>query len=821
MKRFFRWSLWLAGLIILPAVSAAVIPDRYIVELASPPVAVRAGAHGRRPNEALIVRHRRDVRVEQERVRQALEREGAQVVDSVDTVANALMVRMPASEAARLATVPGVKRVHPVRTFRLLLDRAVVVNKVVDAWNQIGLDRAGLGMKIGMIDSGIDNTHPGFQDSSLPIPAGFPKVNQDSEKTFTNSKVIVARSYASLFIKTDPDTSARDHKGHGTATAMAAAGELAAGPRATIRGVAPKAYLGNYKIFGSPGVNDEASESAILKAINDAVADGMDVINLSFGFPVADNLADDPEVSAIEHATAMGVIVVASAGNAGPDLRTIGPPAIAPSAISVGASANDRAFGGSATVGGTRYFAIPGSGPAPAQALTAPIKDVAATGNDGRACSSMPAGSLQGDIALILRGPCFFSDKIANAQAAGAVGVLVYTDQARPDPITMSVGGATLPAVMVAYEDGIKIKAAAASNSSLKATLNFTIQPSFVDSDKLADFTSKGPNVDNSIKPDLVAVGSNVYTAAETSDSKGDIYDPSGFLTVDGTSFSSPIVAGAAALLKAAHPGLTVDEYRSLLINTAAPISLSFGTPSRIQQSGAGLLDMNAAVHATSAETPTSLSFAIGAANIQQSRTVKVFNVGSAAETFNIFAAGRDAPSGPVPPGSRTAAALEALGKRPTITVSTNSLTLQPGASANVTVTITGFGLMPGAYEGFVHVVGATSGIDERIPYWYGVPSGIPVNLTILNTVTDAKAGALSQNAVYFRVTDASGITVPGVKPAATVVSGGGAVIGVNNEDAFYPGVFGLDVRLGAVVGSNVFHIAVGSLSQDVTITSQ
>ena len=107
---------------------------------------------------------------------------------------------------------------------------------------------------------------------------------------FTNKKVIVARSYASLFAAKDPDPSVRDHVGHGTATAMAAAGVANTGALTTISGVAPQAYLGMYKVFGTPGVNDTASEDAILAAIEDAVNDGMSVINLSLGY----NVPSDP-----------------------------------------------------------------------------------------------------------------------------------------------------------------------------------------------------------------------------------------------------------------------------------------------------------------------------------------------------------------------------------------------------------------------------------------------------------------------------------------------------------------------------------------------
>src|SRR5262249_31902666 len=124
----------------------------------------------------------------------------------------------------------------------------------------------------------------------------------------------------------------------------------------------------------------------------------------------------------------------------------------------------------------------------------------------------------------------------------------------------------------------------------------------------------------------------------------------------------------------------------------------------------------------------------------------------------------RDAPSGPVPPGSRTAAALDTYSAQPAVSVSTNSLTLDAGAKAILTVGMTGFELPPGAYEGFIHVLGTNSGVDERVPYWYGVGSATPARITILSTASNPSAGSTSQDAVLFRVTDASGITVPNVQ---------------------------------------------------------
>jgi len=819
MNSHFPRRLWVA-LLFLSASWGQIVPDRYIVELSSAPAAGRVRAEGRRANMLEVDRRGAEVRTEQARTKLAIGQAGGRVIDSADTVINAIFVEMPAADAAKLARIPGVRHVHPVRRFKPVLDHVVVVHKIVDAWNQIGLDNSGLGVKIAMIDTGIDNTHPGFQDSSLPVPAGFPKTNNVSDQQYTNHKVIVARSYVSM-LSPDPDQSARDRQGHGTATAMAAAGVLNAGPLATIRGVAPKAYLGNYKVFGSPGSNDTATEDAIIKAVDDAAKDGMDVINLSLGDAVAVPLADDTEDIAIANVASLGAIVVVAAGNSGPDLHTIGSPASALGAITVGASVNGRRFVATATVAGTRYIAIPGTGPAPAKSLTARLKDVTTLGDNGLACAPFAANSLKGDIALILRGTCFFTDKIANVVAGGAVGALIYTDQARPDAITMDVGTQTLPAMMVSYADGVTIKNQLASHTLETATLDFNLQSFSVDPDALADFSAKGPNVDGSIKPDIVAVGQYVYTAAQKFDSKGDLYDPSGYSLVDGTSFSSPIVAGGAALLKEARPGLTVAQYRSLLVNTAAPAFLQPGVPARVQEAGAGMLDMIAALRASGAVAPISLAFGVGGVDVQASLKLTISNVSAASETFTIFGAGRDAPAGPVPPGSRTAEALDTSGKQPVVTVSTHSLTLNAGASGDITVNMTAFGLPAGAYEGFIHVMGANSGVDERVPYWYGVASTVPAHITVLQTVTNPKAGSFNQDAVLFRVTDANGMTVAGVHPTVTVIDGGGTVGTINNEDAFTPGIFGFDVTLGSAKGNNDFEIRVGTLTQTVTLVGQ
>jgi minor extracellular serine protease Vpr len=783
------------------------IPGHYIVELSSAPVidqAVRGGASVKgaarlQTPEAFARRAR--IHAEQDQLQVEMERHNAKVLDRVDTVANALIVEVPDADAQTLASLPGVKSVHPVRTFHMVLDQAVELHKVTQAWDLVGADHAGAGVKIGIIDSGIDLNHPGMQDPSMTAPDSFPRTNYAADVANTNGKVIVARSYVYLLPYRDPDPYAFDHVGHGTALAMIAAGATNTGPLATITGVAPKAWLGCYKVFGTPGYNDTSSDSAILKALDDAVADGMDIINLSLGSDLAPRLSDDIEVQAVERAAQAGVIVVIAAGNSGPDLNTMSSPGTAPSAITVGATTNDRTFAASVTVADLSAFvAIPGDGPAPTSPVTGKLVDVSAIDGSGQACNSLPPGSLADSIALILRGSCYFEAKLTNAQQAGAIGAVLYAAPDSPDPIRMSVGGATLPAEMVSYEDGTRIKEAATQQDTL-ATLNFSISSVPITPNLLAGFTGSGPNVDLSIKPDLTAVGTDFYVATQTYDPYGDMYDSSGYILVDGTSFSTPLVAGAAALAKAARPGLTMDQYRSLIINTAARAKTKDGQPVSVQQAGAGLLDAEAALRSTLTAYPSSIGFGTGGGDVNLSRTLTITNIGMAADTFAISAEPNGEESAPVP--------------------SINSVQLDAGASVEVPVVWSATGLTAGTHEGFLTVTSSSSGTRVAVPYWYAVTSGTPARITVFDAISTGRRNSLQRDALYVRITDSAGVPLTGSDPRVTAISGGGMSRGVHSYDSQIPGLFGIDLQLGPLAGNNVFRIQSGDAYIDVTITGR
>jgi subtilisin family serine protease len=783
-------SKWLALVItgwLAAAAWAQPVLGRYIVELTAEPAIVRTGDFLR---SAAATGRRERVRRDQSLIRQRIEARQAKVLGAVETVANAMFVEMTGDEAARLRATPGVRRVVQARKVKMLLDHAVSLHHVVEAWNRIGVDHAGDGVKIAIIDSGVDAQHPALQDSTLAAPPGFPRFNADSDASFTSGKVIVARSYVNLLPSRDPDRSARDRSGHGTALATAAAGVRVQAPLTTVTGVAPRAWIGSYKVFGTPGFNDTTTDDVIIKAIDDAVNDGMDVINLSLGSEFAPRLEDDIEVQAVERAARAGVIVVAAAGNNGPDYSTLSSPATAPSAIAVGATTNERTFGVRVEVDGLAPVpARLSDGPRPDGVVEGALADVAALDSTGLACASLPARSLQGAIALILRGTCTFEAKLDNVQRAGAAGALVYAAADSPDPISMAVGAATLPAQMISHQDGLALKQA----GPVVAKLRFTQIEVATSPDQLTSFSSAGPNVNAGIKPDLMAVGESVYVATQSFDPNGDMYSANGYTLVNGTSFSAPIVAGAAALVKGARPGLSVDQYRSLLINSAAAID------ARIQQSGAGVLNVDTALAANVTLSPVSLTLGSGGNSVETARTLTLTNIGTIDESLSI--AGRGGPL--------------------LLVAEPNTLVLAPGASAEVKLTFTGSDLAPGAQEGFVQVLSATTGAVMSVPYWYAVSNNQPAGITILSTVQTARRGARQVDAVLFRVIDAAGLPLPEASVTVTSTAGGGVARGVRSYDAEIPGLLGLEVQLGIAAGANIFQIETGGITREVTITGR
>ena len=237
---------------------------------------------------------------------------------SYGVVVNGFALVLPADAEARVAALPGVARVYPSLRYRPLLDRSPQQIGAPALWGP-NLSTAGNGIKIGILDDGIDQTHSFFDPAGFTMPAGFPK----GQRRYTTAKVIVARAFAPAYVTYanarlpfDPKISF-----HGTHVAGIAAGDhdtLARDPTGTPRvsGIAPEAYLGNYKVLSvpTPQVGPDGNSPEIVAGIEAAVRDGMDVINMSFGEPEIDPRRDIV-VKAVDAAAAAGVVPAVSAGN--------------------------------------------------------------------------------------------------------------------------------------------------------------------------------------------------------------------------------------------------------------------------------------------------------------------------------------------------------------------------------------------------------------------------------------------------------------------------------------------------------------------------
>ncbi|MBI4908570.1 MAG: S8 family serine peptidase [Acidobacteria bacterium] len=752
------------------------VPNRYIVELDEAPM-----AHSWKQRRSVAFEAQRTrLQQQQTETRRELARRKVKVRASVDTVANAIIVE--SADRAALENMPGVVRVNPVRKLKPFLDHVAALTKFSEAWATVGGEgQAGTGIKIAMLDTGIDPYHAAFQDSTITAPDGYPKFSPSSNRLFTSGKIIVARSYDGGTVE--------DSVGHGTGTSMAAAGVVHTGPFGKIAGAAPKAFLGMYKVFDE--FEESLSEDFIVQALDDAVKDGMDVVNMSLGGPATSYAEDMSLTRWINAAIKAGVIVVVAAANSGPDLATVSDNSAVPEAIAVGSTQNDRGFAVPSIVilPNTALRAEPASNSENAPSLTGEMIDIIDIDRTGLGCGAYPANSLLGKIALIQRGTCTFEEKFNNAQNAGAIAAVIF-DNAAGALFGMNVGSATLLGMSVTRANGFTLRDAVAANPSGGYRLSFANSVA-QESNVVSSFSSRGPTPDALIKPDLLAIGGSIWIA----DSGTVDNDPStSFYTfASGTSLSAPIVAGAAAVLKQARPNLTVAQYRSLLVNSANPFPAG-SDKIEVMTTGAGILNFPGMMNATTAVSPVTLS--LGEIKGQAvSNDFTITNVGTNPANLTINVITRDA----VQPE-----------------LSTKALTLEAGASETVKFSWTNTTVNAGAYQGFLEITGGPGG-TARVPYWTAVRGKDVNSISVIWQYEEGTPGGVA--GIWFRNIDTAGLSLLDPTPEVTVESGGGSV--VSTEILGPPentGVYLTTVRLGTRIGNNVFKIRVGGVEKLVTI---
>jgi hypothetical protein len=753
----------------------------YIVEFTAEPAASVMARVPRADRVRTGDRRRGEIRAEQREILTRLAIRG-RVLATTETIANAAIVSMTDAEAARIARQPGVSRVEPSVPVDLCVDRAVDVQRVRSAWELAGGPaKAGAGAKVAIVDSGIDVRHPAFQDPDLAAPEGYPKSDSESGLAFTNSKVIVHRNYEKMLDK-DASPSYLDERGHGTNVASIAAGARHETPQGVFAGMAPKAWIGAYKVF--PAGTGQTQSAVCFKATDDAVTDGMDVVNLSIGFTNYDyhyGVIGDAE----KRAAALGVQVIYAAANDGPARGTLN---IRPNLVtlSVGAATNSRFFGGRLRLDdGTDYPATTAEPPdTPRDPVAAELKSVAGVDPTGLACDPLPAGSFDGKIGLAIRGDkpgrCGITTVHTNLKNAGAVGVLIMSSAEIPEARGISAGA--IPGMRIGNAHGTALLQRLAKGETLRATLEFAYLPQETDAGRIAGFSSRGPGADFAIKPDLSAVGEYIWNAA-----------PGGKYGVgDGTSYSAPMVAGAMAVLKAARPGLSYEQYRSLLVNTTRPMDVP------VMDAGAGLLDLEAALRASLAADPVSASFGVSRADFAAEREIIVSNLGDD-DTVSLT--------------------VERMGEGPMPSISPNQIALAAGARQAVRLRLDAKAVPPGEYQGFLIVQGTRGSGRLRIPYWFAVSTGRTESLAVKGSLITAAPGALAENSLFFRITDRFGIpTTSDVD--WELVSGSAIGLGLYNAGARERGMYEFDMRFPPKPGRSIFRFSSDGAAEEVWYTA-
>ena len=568
----------------------------------------------------------------------------------------------------------------------------------------------GEGMIIGVLDSGINIDNPSFQDvggdgydHTNPLGSGtYLGVCDPAHSTYDdtfpcNDKVIGAYTFPSTANAPDPQDkpSPRDEDGHGSHTASTAGGNVLNGSSLNgvstgpISGVAPHANLIIYDVCGT-ATSSGCPGLAILAAINQAAADGVDVVNMSLGSTSYDPWSN-PVAIALANAISVGMSNSLSAGNSGPDPETIGSSGDAPWAISVAASTHDRVYTNSVTdfsggSSGTRpTAAIVGKGVTPGLAATS-IVYAGNTAINNPLCgpfSSAQAALVAGKIVLCDRGTYGRVEKSYYVAVAGGEGYILANNAASGSSL---VGDAfVIPGVHITYADGVALKAWATGCSNCQVAISGATRELLAEEgDIIASFSSRGPNpsVPDVLKPNVSAPGVDILAATADFDSEGADYE---FLS--GTSMAAPHVAGAVALVRQVHPNWSVMEVASALMTTATSEMLKEdgSTPADPFDMGSGRIRVDQAIKAGLVLNETVRNF--GFADPFYGGDPTTLNLASAANSACIVECSfvRTVRSTlPVPvTWSASVAADTALN----LSVNPASFTIAPGATQSFTIT--------------------------------------------------------------------------------------------------------------------------------------
>jgi minor extracellular serine protease Vpr len=740
-------------------------PATFMLQLAGDPVTVADANAGGALSAAQKNALKTQLKQAQGPIAQQAKGLGAKVLGSYQLAYNGVKVQASGSKVADLAAIPGVIAVHALVPVEPDNTHGVPLIGAPAVWDGVaGLH--GEGIKIAIIDTGIDYTHADFGGSGNPAdyttahaaetsPAnaawfgpGAPKVKGGTDLVGDNYN---ASSADPAKLVPHPDPNPLDCFGHGSHVAGTAAGfgvlsdgTTYTGPydATTIAshtwnvgpGVAPKADLYAIRVFGCAGSTNETVD-----AIEWAVANDMDVINMSLGSPYGGN--DDPSAAASDNAAKDGIIVVASAGNNGPNQYLAGSPSTGTNVISVAASDPTPSFPAAnlALSTGANVTAVEANGVSVAGLGTLPVK-VLYTGTPHDAAhislgcdpAEYTAAGVTGYLVVVKRGTCARVARAIFGQKAGAAAVLMINNtdtfpplegQITSNPDTGEQYTVTIPFLGTKSSTAPTLVAADGGTAALTDT---TIpNPTYL---APASFSSGGPRSGDSwLKPDVTAPGVSIVSVG--------IGTGTGPATMSGTSMAAPHTAGMAALVRQAHPSWnSVEAWKAAIVNTADPAQVT-GYSTRI--AGSGLIQAPPAVATDvvakgDAGTATlNFGFDEFVGNYVKTRTVHLQNFGASAVTFDVATA-------------------MAAGRPHSVGLGTGSVTVPAHGKADFVVTLNVPVATVGNSSSFKDVAGlvtftprsgANNGVKLDVPYYF-VPQADSKIMTSINSASLKKTGS-------------------------------------------------------------------------------
>lgn len=566
---------------------------------------------------------------------------------------------------AAISSLPNVRAVHRDLEVQAQLYAGP---ELIRAWirtsdgNPGGFD--GNGVLVGSIDAGLHHQAPMFNNNGFAYPDWYPNGGLGITAA-NNGKIVVSRTY---FRTTDPPRSNDFHawpgagSSHGVHTGAIAAGNVVTDAAfrgialPTLSGIAPQAWLGSYRVF----YNSQSGRTTFftaegVAALEDTVKDGMDVVIGSWGTGPSINSSPYNFLdAALVNTASADMMVVMAAGNYGPMPFSVANPS--DSYLTVGAVSTGGRFSiQSADVSrlgqpnqrlltdlefhqaefGPRFRA--------GQIHTYPLLDGATIDSaNPYGCQAWQPSSLTGRVVIVERGFCSFISKVINAQAAGSSAVVIHNHAGGGNTLVRMSQDNTnravrIPALFMGHDTGMAIRQHLAQ-ASLQLIVSTTPTQRGNHSLVVPEFSGRGPTVFGTLKPDLVAPGANIMSQGYALSPVSELRHK-GYGQASGTSMAAPFAAGAAALLKQAHPEWTNDQMFSAMANTADFRGLRNpdGSPAGLLDMGSGLLNIERALANTLFLVPHKADFGlVRQATGNLTRSITIINTGSADRSLQL-----------------------------------------------------------------------------------------------------------------------------------------------------------------------------------------